>query len=111
MDEKKDSNDSKTGSAFSQEVGAKATRKIKARRSSQGVWYGLGMMGLVGWSVAVPTLLGVAAGVWLDNRYPGTRSWTLALLIVGLFIGCLNAWHWLSKEDKEIREENEDDAE
>ncbi len=111
MNEKKGSNDSKAGSAFSQEVGAKATRKIKARRSSQGVWYGLGMMGLVGWSVAVPTLLGVAAGVWLDNRYPGTRSWTLTLLIVGLFIGCLNAWHWLSTEDQELREDQEADAE
>jgi ATP synthase protein I len=111
MNEKKEINDSKTGNSFSQEVGLKATRKLKSRRSSQGVWFGLGMMGLVGWSVAVPTLLGVAAGIWLDNRYQGARSWTLTLLIVGLFVGCLNAWHWLSKEDKEIQEENQDDAE
>lgn len=110
MTEKKQIHESKPGSPFSQEVGTRATRKLKARRSSQGVWYGLGMMGLVGWSVAVPTLIGVAAGIWLDNRYQGARSWTLTLLIIGLFVGCLNAWHWLSKEDKEIREENADDT-
>jgi ATP synthase protein I len=93
---------------FSRAVGAKAARKIKARRnSSQGVWFGLGMMGLVGWSVVVPTLLGAALGIWIDNRYPGHYSWTLMLLVIGLVIGCLNAWHWVSKENKEMGEEEE----
>ena len=31
------------------------------------------------------------------------------LLIIGLAIGCLNAWHWVAKEDQEMREEQEDD--
>jgi ATP synthase protein I len=95
--------------AFSQEVGAKAARKLKARRhTAQGVWFGLGMMGLVGWSVAVPTLLGAALGLWLDNRHSGTHSWTLALLVAGLAIGCVNAWHWVAKEDQAMREEQQD---
>ena len=89
-------------------VGAKATRKLKARKSTQGVWFGLGMMGLIGWSVVVPTLLGAALGIWLDSHYPGSHSWTLALLVAGLCIGCLNAWHWIAKEDKAMREEQED---
>jgi len=94
--------------AFSREVAAKAARKLKARRNSaQGVWFGLGMMGLVGWSVVVPTLLGAALGIWLDNRHPGQVSWTLTLLVIGLVIGCLNAWHWVSKEDQEMRDEQE----
>jgi ATP synthase protein I len=46
-------------------------------------------------------------GIWLDNRHPGSHSWTLTLLIIGLVIGCLNAWHWVDKEDKEMREEQE----
>lgn len=94
---------------LSKEVGAKATRKLRARRHvTRTVWFGLGMMGLIGWSVVVPTLLGAALGLWLDRRYPGGRSWTLALLVVGLVIGCLNAWHWVTKEDREMREEQED---
>jgi ATP synthase protein I len=94
---------------FVREVGSKANRKLKARRdSSQGVWFGLGMMGMIGWSVVVPTLAGAGFGVWLDNRHPGSHSWTLMLLFIGLVLGCFIAWHWVSKEDKEIREERED---
>ena len=93
------------------EIGAKAERKLKARKSTQGVWFGLGMMGLIGWSVVVPTLLGAALGIWLDNHHPGKHPWTLSLLVVGLAVGCLNAWHWVAKEDKAMRDETEDDNE
>ena len=91
------------------EVGARAQRKLDAgRRGAPGVWFGLGTMGLIGWSVAVPTLLGAALGNWLDNRYAGLHSWTLALLVAGLVLGCFNAWHWVAKEDRAMREELED---
>lgn len=103
---------SKNESTFAGQIGAKATRKQKARRNStRGVWFGLGMMGLIGWSVAIPTLLGAALGLWLDKHYPGGRSWTLALLVAGLTIGCLNAWLWVSKEDNAMQDEPEDDDE
>ncbi|MEO8546686.1 MAG: AtpZ/AtpI family protein [Burkholderiaceae bacterium] len=83
------------------QVGAKADRKQRARQAgTQGVWFGLGMMGLIGWSVVVPTLLGAALGMWLDTHYPAARSWTLALLMAGLVLGCVNAWHWVAKEDR-----------
>lgn len=96
--------------SLAEQVGAKATRKLKARRNgAPGVWFGLGMMGLIGWSVVVPTLLGAALGLWLDQHYPGGRSWTLALLMAGLTIGCLNAWHWVSKEDRAMHTEQEDE--
>ena len=99
------------GSDFSKEIGAQADRKIKARKSTQGVWFGLGMMGLVGWSVVVPTLLGAALGIWLDNHHPGKHAWTLALLMVGLAIGCLNAWHWVAREAQAMQDGSEDDDE
>jgi len=90
---------------LARKVGAKAHRKLKAKRqSSQGLWFGLGMMGLVGWSVVVPTLLGAALGAYLDKHRQESFSWTLSLLVAGLAMGCLNAWHWVSKEDKAIRE-------
>ena len=37
-------------------------------------WFGLGMMRLVGWSVAVPTLLGAAIGLWLALAFL-IRAW------------------------------------
>lgn len=99
------------GPTLAEKVGAKAERKRRAQRNSApGVWFGLGMMGLIGWSVAIPTLLGAALGLWLDKHYPGKHGWTLALLVAGLTIGCLNAWRWVAREDKEMRDEHDDDT-
>jgi len=109
MTEKTESKSPNEQAAFRREVGVKAARKLHARRSMSGVWLGLGMMGLIGWSVVVPTLLGAALGIWLDQRHPGRHSWTLTLLIIGLVVGCLNAWHWVDKENSEMREEQDDD--
>lgn len=104
--------DTKAITSFEKEVGVKAARKLKARRNAgQGVWFGLGMMGLIGWSVVVPTLLGAALGIWLDQHNPGKHAWTLALLMAGLTLGCFNAWRWVANQDDKIREEQEDDHE
>lgn len=98
----------KQGEDFAGQVGVKATRKLKARRNATpGVWFGLGMMGLIGWSVVIPTLLGAMLGLWLDKHHAGAHSWTLALLMAGLVIGCFNAWHWVAKEDQAMRKEQE----
>jgi ATP synthase protein I len=85
---------------FGEEVNRKATRKRRARQTGpRSAWFGLGMFGLVGWSVAVPALLGVALGLWLDSRWPaGRTSWTLTFLIIGVALGCLNAWYWVKQE-------------
>lgn len=96
------------GTDFAGQIGAKAARKIKARRNpAPGVWLGMGMMGMIGWSVAVPTLLGAALGIWLDNRHPGGHSWTLALLAAGLALGCFNAYRWVAREEEAMRDEQE----
>ena len=109
MSNEPEKNPLKPKTSLSEEVGTKATRKLKARRNpSPTVWFGLGTMGLIGWSVVVPTLLGAALGLWLDKHHPGKHAWTLALLVAGLAIGCFNAWHWVDKEDKAMREEQEE---
>lgn len=84
---------------FRDAVQIKASRKKKARQDTQrDVWFWLGMLGMVGWSVAIPTLLGIALGVWIDKTWPSRYSWTLMLLVAGVALGCLNAWHWVSRE-------------
>jgi ATP synthase protein I len=83
-------------------VGRKAERKLRARRAGRrGVWFGLGMFGLVGWAVALPTVAGVALGVWLDARVPSRVSWTLTLLFMGVLLGALNAWYWIKRESRD----------
>jgi ATP synthase protein I len=58
------------------------------------------MFGMVGWSVAVPTLLGIALGVWLDRRFDGRISWTLTMLFLGVALGCWTAWYWIERESR-----------
>jgi ATP synthase protein I len=82
-----------------EEIERRVRRRERARRrADRSVWFGLGMFGLVGWSVAIPTLLGIALGVYLDAHHPAGFSWTLTLLGVGVAIGCLNAWYWVVQE-------------
>ena len=86
---------------FPEQVEAKEARKLRARRvRHQGVWFGLGMFGLVGWSVALPTVIGVAVGLWIDTMWPSQYSWTLMLLFIGVVLGCVNAWFWVSRESR-----------
>lgn len=93
--------------SFEREVAVKAARKLRVQRNGpQSVWFGLGMSGLIGWSVAIPTLLGAMVGIWWDRRHPGTHSWTLMLMAVGLTVGCANAWHWIVREDKSMHDES-----
>ena len=96
-------------SDFAQQVNAKAMRKLRAhQQAKQPVWFGIGMLGIIGWSVVVPTLLGLGVGWWLDQTYPSHIAWTLNLLIIGLLLGCVNAWHWVAKEQRTIHRQNQD---
>ncbi len=94
----------------------KRERKLRAlRRKHRSLWFGLGTFGTVGWAVAIPTVIGVIVGIWLDSRVTGTGttiSWTLTFLIIGVIAGCLNAWFWVRRERREIHREEEpgDDA-
>lgn len=96
--------------AFSERIGKKAARKQHARRFPDGsIWLSIGLFGLVGWSVAVPTLLGLALGRWIDTTWPSHISWTLTLLIAGVVIGCVNAWHWVAQERRVIEQRHDDE--
>ena len=93
--------DPKPASPLGQRIGAQETRKLQALRDQKkGVWYGLGLFGIVGWTVVVPALGGAALGAWLDKYHPQSFSWTLTLLLAGLVAGCFTAWGWVAKEDK-----------
>ncbi|WP_017324534.1 AtpZ/AtpI family protein [Synechococcus sp. PCC 7336] len=88
---------------FRQSIRDKSTRKQQARQEGEGgVLFWMGTFGLVGWSVTVPTLIGIAIGAWIDRQWPSRYSWTLMLLFAGVVLGCWNAWFW-------IREESQDD--
>ncbi len=100
------------GKMFSRDIGEKEKRKLNARRNGgRSIWVGMGLFGMVGWTVTVPALLGAMTGRWLDKKYPVTFSWTLTLLITGLIAGCLIAGRWVKNENKKINKNEEADDE
>jgi|SaaInlV_120m_DNA_3_1039746.scaffolds.fasta_scaffold00070_31 ATP synthase protein I len=77
----------------------KVDRKLRSRQhEDRNILFWMGMFGLVGWSIAIPTLIGTGLGVMIDKRWPGPASWTLMLLMAGIFLGCLSAWYWIKQE-------------
>lgn len=88
---------------FTRKVDIKEKRRIKGKtHKDETVWFGLGMIGVVGWSVAIPTLIGTAIGLWIDQSWPSRFSWTLMLLVLGVALGCLDAWYWVKKARENI---------
>jgi ATP synthase protein I len=109
MTDERASHSTSEDSEFVRQVTTKTVRKLRMQKNGvQTVWFGLGMSGLIGWSVAVPTVVGALIGLWWDNHHPGSHSWTLMLLTIGLCVGCANAWHWVDQENKAMQDEEED---
>ncbi|MBI5559317.1 MAG: AtpZ/AtpI family protein [Deltaproteobacteria bacterium] len=80
-------------------------KKHKKREQAQQekkkpIFFGLGMLGMIGWTVAAPAVLGALIGRRLDELHllDNRMSWTLTCLFAGLFLGIVVAWHWLKKE-------------
>ncbi|MEJ2287672.1 MAG: AtpZ/AtpI family protein, partial [Deinococcales bacterium] len=89
-------------------VERKEARKLAARRHGRrSIAFGLGLFGVVGWSVAIPTLVGIALGLYLDRVAPLGFSWTLTLLIVGVAAGARMAWQWLQREGRRRDDDEE----
>jgi len=88
-----DSSNKKDEIKFSEQIAKKEKRKM------------------IGWSVAIPTLLGAALGIWLDKHYPETFSWVLSFLMIGLITGCIIAWYWVDKEDKQMHQNQDENDE
>lgn len=86
---------------MSDKIKSDTEKRIKARGEKDDIMFGLGVFGIVGWSIAIPTLIGIALGIYLDGRRPVNFSWTLTLLFAGIIVGCLNAWHWVKQKSKE----------
>ncbi len=55
----------------------------------------LAQIGVLGWIIVVPMLIGVFAGRWLDARFDSGLFCTAPLLMLGAALGCWSAWKWM----------------
>lgn len=76
-------------------------RERRARWQQEGersIGQNLAMIGVLGWTIVIPTLIGVFAGRWLDRLFGSGIFWTLGLLVAGLGVGCALAWRRIHRE-------------
>ncbi|MFA5663303.1 AtpZ/AtpI family protein [Castellaniella sp.] len=67
---------------------------------------GLSAFGVIGWSVAIPTVGGALLGLWLDRVAPQSFSWPIALMLGGLVIGIIVVSNWVSRESRRARDDD-----
>jgi ATP synthase protein I len=73
-------------------------RDLWQREGERSLGQNLAMIGALGWTIVVPTLLGIFAGRWLDRTFQSGIFWTLGLLVAGLAAGCTFAWKRMHNE-------------
>lgn len=73
-------------------------RALWRREGERSLGQNLAMIGALGWTIVVPTLLGIFAGRWLDQALHSGIFWTLSLLVAGLAAGCMFAWRRMHSE-------------
>ena len=58
----------------------------------------VGQIGVLGWIIVAPTLIGLFLGRWLDRTFGTGIFWSAPLLGIGLILGCWSAWKWMHKQ-------------
>ncbi len=65
------------------------------RDGGQSVAGRLGQIGVLGWIIVTPMLIGMFGGRWLDQHFGSGLFWTAPFLMLGAALGCWSAWRWM----------------
>jgi ATP synthase protein I len=80
-------------------VRAHAEQRAKAAREGErSIGRNLALIGVIGWTIVTPTLIGIYFGRKLDRALASGIFWTLGLLVIGLALGCWLAWKRMHRE-------------
>jgi ATP synthase protein I len=83
-------------------------RSVRRRRERWRLWRTegepsvvrfVGQIGVLGWMIVAPILIGLFAGRWVDQKFGTGIFWSAALLFVGVVIGSWAAWRWMHTEE------------
>lgn len=85
---------------------AEAARRA-ARRAQEGaadpepsLGTRLGQIGILGWTIVVPTLIGVLVGRWLDRSFSTGVFFSAPLIMIGAAVGLWSAWKWMHRTEE-----------
>lgn len=92
------------------EVMRRRAERLQQSRSKKAAspLMGLSAFGVIGWSIAIPCVLGAFLGHWLNQVAPQAFSWTIALMLGGLVLGIGFAWNYISEAQQAAEQELQD---
>ncbi len=73
----------------------RARRELWLRDGDGSVARRLAQIGVLGWIIVMPILVGIFAGRWLDRHFNAGLQFTAPLLMLGAAIGLWSAWKWM----------------
>ncbi|MEO5375710.1 MAG: AtpZ/AtpI family protein [Alphaproteobacteria bacterium] len=81
-----------------QDLGHPVRLALRRREDTRPVIRNLALIGALGWLIVMPTLAGTFLGRWLDHTLGSGITWTAALMLVGVVLGCRLAWNRIREE-------------
>lgn len=73
-------------------------RRHWQREGEPSVMRFVGQIGVLGWIIVAPILIGLFIGRWIDTRLGTGIFWSAPLMLVGVVIGCWSAWRWMHRQ-------------
>jgi ATP synthase protein I len=58
----------------------------------------LGQIGVLGWAIVAPVLMGVVIGRWLDRSFDTGVFFSAPLIMLGAATGLWTAWRWMHRQ-------------
>ncbi len=82
------------------EAARKAAARERERRHDPEPSLGkrLGQIGVLGWIIVLPALVGLFAGRWLDRTMHSGVFFSAPLVMIGAALGMWLAWKWMSHQ-------------
>ncbi len=90
-----DDPDSQLRKDVRQAVRRNFSRHSRREQGHRTFWQSLGVLGMVGWPIALASVGGAWIGRYLDGRFGTGVRFTLMLLTAGAMIGSYTAWRAL----------------
>ena len=80
---------------FAEKIKKHSTVLSRFRRKGM-LWHSIATFGVIGWMIALPTVIGAYLGKYLDAKTVGPEgiSWTITFILVGLGIGLYTVWRF-----------------
>jgi ATP synthase protein I len=76
------------------------SRRTKREPEGRSFWHSLGVLGMVGWPIALLSVGGAFLGRSLDGHFNTGVRFTLILITAGAAIGSYTAWRVLEDRQK-----------